>query len=534
MSPGRTITCVVLTLLPVACTPGRTPSPVEAPPSLVVHVVVDQLRADMLDRYRDVFDRGLDRLLDEGLVVRGASHRHSETTTAVGHATLVTGVVPARHGVVGNTWWERRPDGTLVSVYAVADSTSPLLDLPEASGRSPANLLRDGLPDWILARDPDARVVSLSTKDRAAITMAGRAPGHVYWIENNRFVTSEHYRRSYPDWVVSFNADRMPELLGDSIWRQETPSGFRSLARPDPAAYEGDGVHTVFPHLRSQEAGAGDRERFLWIREWTPWPDRAVLELADRAVGELELGGRGVVDYLALSFSQTDYVGHQYGPLSQEQLDNLVRLDHTLGELIDMLDRRVGAGRWVLGLSSDHGVLTAPEWLEARGERARRLTRDDLRALRATALEAANAGGDPSGIQDRVAEAVEELDFVHRVYRASELDERSESGDTIAGLFLSNRRDDRVTCSLAAFGLHIAFEPNVLPRPGTGTTHGSPWWYDRSVPFILYGAGVPSALADARPVYTVDMAPTLAEIAEIPVPEDLDGRALAEGVARDY
>ncbi|MEJ2542098.1 MAG: alkaline phosphatase family protein, partial [Gemmatimonadota bacterium] len=435
---------------------------------LVVHVVVDQLRADMLDRYRDVFTEGLDRLLEDGLVVAGASHRHSETTTAVGHATLVTGVVPARHGIVGNTWWERTPDGTLVSVYAVADSTSPLLGLPGAAGRSPSYLLRGGLPDWILARDSDARVVSLSTKDRAAITMAGRAPGHVYWLESDRFVTSEHYRGSYPDWVESFNAERMPALVGDSVWQQEVPSGFRSLARPDPAAYEGDAVHTVFPHLRRQEAAAGDRGRFLWVREWTPWPDRAVLELADRAVDELALGRRGVVDYLGLSFSQTDYVGHQYGPLSQEQLDNLYRLDRTLGELIDMLDRRVGAGRWVLGLSSDHGVLTAPEWLEAQGETARRLTRDELRGLRATALEAANRGGDARAIQDRVVAAVESLDFVDRVYRASELEARSQAGDTIAGLFLSARREDRLTGSLAAFGLHLVYEPNVLARPGTG------------------------------------------------------------------
>ena len=534
MRSRTAIVCVVLALLPSACTSGPPPSPVGEPPALVVHVVVDQLRADMLDRYRDAFTGGLDRLLEDGLVVRGASHRHSRTTTAVGHTTLATGVVPARHGIVGNTWWEPRSDGTLVSVYAVADSTSPLLGLPDAPGRSPANLLRDGLPDWILAHAPDARVVSLSTKDRAAITMAGRAPGHVYWIENNRFVTSRHYRESYPDWVDAFNAERMPELLGDSVWQQEVPERLRSLARPDPAPYEGDGVHTVFPHVRTEEAGEGDRGRFLWVREWTPWPDRAVLELADRAVAELELGRRGVVDYLGLSFSQTDYVGHQYGPLSQEQLDNQLRLDRILGELIDMLDRRVGAGRWVLGLSSDHGVLTAPEWLEAQGEAARRLTRDDLRVLRETAVEAAEVGGDIATIQGRVIEAVEGLDFVDRAYRPSELDRRSASGDTIASLFLANRREGRLVGPLAAFGLDLAFKPNVLARPGTGTTHGSPWWYDRSVPFILYGAGVPRSLSDPGPVYTVDMAPTLAEIAQIPAPKDLDGRALRRGVARDY
>ncbi|MEJ2539871.1 MAG: alkaline phosphatase family protein [Gemmatimonadota bacterium] len=509
----------------------QSPSPQIGEPTLVVYVVVDQLRGDLLDRYAAAFDGGFRRLMDEGMVFEGASHRHSTTTTAVGHATLSTGVVPARHGLNGNSWSERRPDGSLVDVYAVADSTAPIVGLPGVPGRSPANLMRDGLADWILERDPAARVVSLSAKDRAAIPMAGRARGHVYWIqrEEGRFVTSTHYREAYPGWVADFNRSRMPLLLGDSVWQQSTPVGIRELARPDPASYEGDGIHTTFPHVRSQETdGPMPYAQWNWSGG-TPAPDRAVLELAEVAVEELELGRRGTVDYLALSFSQTDYVGHGYGPLSQEQLDNLLRLDAVLGDLLDMLDRRVGPDRWVLGLSSDHGVMTTPEWLQHEGRGARRLELEDFRRIRELVSTAEAGGGGRQEVRDRIAEAVGALDVVAQVYRTEEL--KSEGPDTLAALFAAATVPGRMTGILGAYDLHLLFREAVLARPGTGTTHGSPYWYDRHVPFILRGPGIPAVRRSDVAVHTVDMAPILAGLAGIPVPNDLDGR-VPEGLGR--
>ena len=395
------------------------PSPQEAGPTLIVFVVVDQLRGDLLDRYDEVFTGGLRRLLDAGLVFEGASHRHAETTTAVGHASLSTGVAPSRHGLAGNTWTERRPDGSLVEVYAVADSLSPIVGVPDLPGRSPANLLRGGLADWVLDHDPDARVVSLSTKDRAAIPMAGRTRGHVYWIAptEGRFVTSTYYRDRYPDWLERFNRTRMPALLGDSVWGRTAPREARSLARPDTAHFEGDGVHTFLPHLRAEETpGPLPQAQYVWASR-TPAPDRAVVELAAVAVDELELGRRGSVDFLSVSLSQSDYVGHDYGPLSQEQLENLIHLDRVLADLLDMLDDRVGPGRWVLGLSADHGVMTIPEWTLQTEGRGRRLTRQDVRRIREVASRAAARAGSPEEVSSRVIAAVEAIEGVAKVYR---------------------------------------------------------------------------------------------------------------------
>ena len=510
-----------------ACWRGASPpEPQEAEPSLVVFVVVDQLRGDLLDRYDEVFKGGLRTLLDAGMVFEGASHRHAQTTTAVGHATLSTGVVPSRHGLAGNSWTERRADGSLASVYAVADSLSPILGLPDAPGRSPANLMRDGLADWVLANDPEARVVSLSTKDRAAIPMAGRAPGHVYWIApaQGRFVTSVHYRDRYPGWIEDFNRLRMPTLVGDSVWEREASPSMQALARPDPAPFEGDGVHTVFPHRRAVERpGPLPAAQYVWAAR-TPAPDQAVLELATVAVDELELGRRESIDYLALAFSQTDYVGHDYGPLSQEQLENLLHLDRVLGELLEMLDERVGQGRWVLGLSADHGVMTIPEWRQQTGGWARRLNAAAVRQIRATAARAAARGASQEDARRRVASAVEAIEGVARVYDPTEL--QAPGPDTLATLFAAGLYPGRRTGLLAAYDLDLLLEESVLLYPGRGTTHGTPYWHDRHVPFILYGPGVPSGRRTDVAVYTTDMAPSLAGLVGISVPSDLDGRVL--------
>lgn len=506
--------------------PGPSPGPQELEPTLVVFVVIDQLRGDLLDRYDGVFDQGLRRLLDEGTVFEGASHRHAQTTTAVGHATLSTGVVPSRHGLAGNSWLERRADGSFAEVYAVADSTSPIVGLPDAPGRSPENLIRGGLADWMVARDPDARIVSLSTKDRAAIPMAGRARGHVYWIApaQGRFVTSTYYRDRTERWVEDFNRDRMPELMGDSVWDRASPSRAWGLARPDSAPFEGDGVHTAFPHRRAEErAGPLPWTQYAWAAT-TPAPDRAVVELAARAVDELELGQRTTVDYLAVALSQTDYVGHDYGPLSQEQLDNLVHLDGVLGDLLDMLDEKVGAGRWVLGFSADHGVMTIPEWIQQNGGSARRLTTEDLREVRQVAARAAARGGTEEEVRQRVASAVEAIEGVARVYRPADLE--NPGADTLATLYAAGLVPGRRTGLLAAYGLDVLLEESVLLRVGRGTTHGTAYWYDRQVPFALLGAGVPAARRSDLAVYTVDMAPSLAALAGVSIPDDIDGRAI--------
>ncbi|MBW3536040.1 MAG: alkaline phosphatase family protein [Gemmatimonadetes bacterium] len=531
MTPTRRLALPLagaLALMAVACAAAR-PAPAasgQEGPTLVVLLTVDQLRGDMLDHYGDAFTGGFRRLRDEGHRFTSASHHHAVTETAAGHATLATGVPPSRHGIVGNDF--RVPSGgALATVYSVEDTASPVLGLPAFVGRSPARLERSGLADWILAADPRARVVSASKKDRSAITVGGRSPeAHVYWIADGtgRFVTSRYYEDRYPAWVERFNASVMPELWADSVWESTVPPALARLAGPDSVPWEADGVHTTFPHRASEEAGEGAWGHATWV-DRTPIPDEAVLRFGLEALDALELGRRGATDLLALSFSQTDYVGHDYGPISREQMDNLARLDRHLATLFDALDRRVGEGRWVAALAADHGAMTPPEQTAEGGEPGHRLTQGDLQGLAAAVNEAVREGGADAEVRERIVERLEALPRVARVYR-TDSGAGDAASDSFAALFRHSTFPDRFAGLLSHLGFELRWEEGMLGSVRErGTSHGSPYWHDRWVPLAFLGAGVEPGVS-GEAAYTWDVAPTLAALGGVPAPADLEGRLL--------
>lgn len=514
----------------------RTP---DTGPTLVVVVVVDQLRADLLERYDDHFSGGLRRLRDGGLRYVNATHDHGRTHTAAGHASIATGVYPFRHGIVANDWMEER-DGRWRSVYSVEDPSSAIVGDPEAGGRSPRNLERDALPDWIRRADSRARVVSVSRKDRSAILMAGRGPGEVYWLDGDRgvFVTSRFYRRDDPHWVDAFNRRAGGRFFADSVWESRVPSAAARASRADTFPWEGDGVHTAFPHRAWEEIGpTPDPRRSLhrWIAAG-PVVDEAVLALGRAAVEALDLGGRGHLDYLAVALSQTDNVGHAYGPLSREQLDNLLRLDRHLGDFLDFLDARVGEDRWILALTGDHGVLDIPEWLAGRGESAGRIGNAEMsRMMEAVAEAAPGLGPLPSGLRmegaavraapsGELARAAAALEAFPWVASARPVGSPVPASDSLAALEERSSRPDR-RLPWATLGFSVRYQPGFIARARRGTTHGSPYHYDRWVPLVFYGPGFPAGVREERAA-TVDVAPTLADLLGVDFPDDLDGRPL--------
>ena len=504
-----------------------------AAPSLVVMIVVDQLRGDMIGHYDEAFSGGFRRFLDEGYSFTNASHAHARTHTAPGHATLSTGVFPSRSGIVANEWFLRAGE-TWQSVYAVEDLDSPILGFESEEalpGRSPKNLLRTGLADWVRAADGNARTMSISSKDRAAIPLAGKTDSNVYWLLPRlaRFVTSTHYANRYPRWLTRFNERVMPRIVGDLVWENGVPERFRSLARSDSASYEGANAGrggSTFPHRSSDEAvTTGLQAHNQWAVRHAP-ADAAVIALAEAAIEEFDLGQRDQVDYLAISLSATDYVGHDHGPFSQEQLVNLVHVDRILGEFLEYLDEEVGDGEWVVGLSSDHGVVTMPEYERERGNRrvVRIRRQDETQRLSASLRTASGRGGLPEEIAERLARSLEAEGTVEKAYTHFELT-RGEPADSFAVLFRNSHYPGRAHNTLSPYGVEIRYREGDLVHFRTGTTHGTPYWYDRHVPFILLGAGVEAGSSDA-PAYTVDMAPTLAALAGIDAPYDLDGRAI--------
>lgn len=513
---------------------ARSRPPDGAPPRLVVLVVVDQLGWNVLHRYEGAFRGGFRRLLDGGTVYENAVYDHAQTSTGPGHATLATGVEPARHGIVGNEWYEGSP-GDRRLIQNTEDDSVSIVGVPGATGRSPHWLLRDGLADWLEAAQPDARVVSVSRKPRGAILPAGR--GHrplVYWLSYRAgaFVTSTWYRKRDPAWVTEFDRDSMPLFAADTVWRPEVPRALRSLARDDEAPYENRGGPSVFPHRLSSwlETGEhasdvpGDASPVWTFLAETPATDEASLAFARQAVRTEGLGSDTVPDLLEVSLSSTDAIGHRYGPYSLEQLDNLWRLDRELGSFLDFLDRTVGRGRYVLALTGDHGIPPMPEFAARAGIPAGHVHGDTAALLGSVAGDAARsaAGGGPDEAARSAARAVERLPFVARAYVLADL-YRTAPGDSLDVYERHSQRRDRWTATLPGLGVDVVLRPYFVPS--AHDTHGSPWLYDRHVPLLLYGSGQAAHRVEGR-VRMVDLAPTLARILGVPAPPDLDGRPL--------
>tara|TARA_B100001123_G_scaffold177255_2_gene203250 strand:- start:8391 stop:10016 length:1626 start_codon:yes stop_codon:yes gene_type:complete len=499
--------------------------------TLVVLISVDQLRDDLLDRYNPLFTGGLRQLLDHGHRFLNSTHDHASTTTAPGHATLAAGVHPKRHGIVGNSWSEFQ-NGKWHNVYSVEDAQTSIVGFPTMPGRSPANIYRDGLPDWISKANPKARVVSISRKDRSAIGLAGKTVGEVYWMAPTlgQFITSTFYHSEYPEWVNRFNEEVMPKIYGDTIWNSLVPEKYESLTRPDTSVYERRGAPSLFPYLASKEADLNDGSALNLWRYSTPFPDEAVLGFAQAAINELALGQLSAVDYLGISFSQTDQIGHIYGPLSREQLDNLLRLDDILGRLFQMLDETVGPKAWVAGFSADHGTLEIPELLAKSGIDAGRLGSEESDAFRQTVEEALSSSTKSDSLSWKMKSSLEALPFIEKAYTSTQLEivqwleNIKIQPDSFATLFANSFSRDRAVGRAAQNGVYLRNLPNFL-WTSYPSTHGSPYYYDRNVPIIFLGSRIEAGVSEER-VATVDVAPTLARLAGIKIPEDLDGRAL--------
>jgi arylsulfatase A-like enzyme len=535
----------LLGFLPAALTGLPAQEPAADPPRLAVIVVVDQMRADYLDRFRDRFSSGFVRLLAGGAVFTDAHHDHAGTTTAAGHAALVTGAFPGRNGIVGNDWWDRAASR---SVYAAEDARSPLIGFPDEAGRSPANLERTGLADWLKAAQPAARVYAVAGKDRSAITMGGRRPDGAFWFlpAAGRATTSAYYGDHLPAWLETFNALDRPRTLFGTWWGRTLPDD----AYPAARAGDADG-RRPFPRRLGQAFSTPDARYLERDFRYTPFADSLTLALAAVVLEREALGRDATPDLLLIGASSADHIGHAHGPSSAHVLDYYARLDRYLGALFDALDAAAGAGRWLVVVTSDHGVMDMPEVPRRGGQPGARLWAPDLLG---TAQHAVDSAAHAFGLAPL---------RVRRVGHGFSLEPRDGlAGETLGRLRAVLARTLRAHPAIAdAYTYEELRDPWVPSRPfleayrrsfhparasdvvvrtredvlltdsRTETSHGSPYRYDTHVPLIFLGAGIHAGTYPGR-VRTVDVAPTLARLLRVPAPGDLDGVALEVGPPR--
>lgn len=529
-------------------------------PALVLIVAIDQLRRDRLD---PALPGGLGRLAREGRAYSDAQLDHAVTETCPGHVAMATGREPGPIGVTANSYIERESGERR---YCVADPAPDAAviggdDDPQA-GRSPRAIRADALGDWLKATFPDARVFAVSAKDRAAIALGGQHPDGVYWLQKNGalragpdgspdaatvwpgFTTSRYYQSALPGWVTAWNAPGLAARVPDQWIHPSEPIG--SPPRVDDYPGESDERSRTSPHPLHDD----DPEQQADDVYHSPFVDLLTLDFARTLVESEDLGRHDAPDLLAISLSATDTVGHAYGPGSLEARDALLRLDGALGEFLAGLEARVGPGGLVVALSADHGVLPLPESLAETG--ALECPVDDGRVglvsmvLRLYAklhfelspfswprpwlnvaseltVDRALARDRGVPVDEVVAVAERWLEAQPAVRAAWTWREVVEGRSELARLYRNSLDPER------SGDLFVQFEPTCLADfDGTGTSHGSPYAYDRDVPLVFWGPGFAAGRVPG-PARTIDLAPTLAARLAVAVPANLDGRDLLAG-----
>jgi predicted AlkP superfamily pyrophosphatase or phosphodiesterase len=509
------------------------------PPSLVVVIAVDQLRADYLERFKAHLEPGGFKLFTEqGAYFTDCHYRHSITKTAPGHALMLSGVHADVHGIIANDWIDR---SSFLRVNSVDDDSVQLLGLsetqpsvrrpgrPAAFGCSPRNFLATTVPDELkLARGGQPKVISISSKDRSAVLLGGKLANAAYWMDQGRMISSTYYMQELPPWVQTFNDSGRVEAYFGRTWERLLPAETYAVQGADDAEGEfaGLGLARTFP--KKIDGGT------------------AQLEFARAVMEQENLGRRGVTDVLCVSFSVNDTVGHDTGPNSHEVMDITLRTDRMLADFFSYLDGRVGLKNCTLVLTSDHGVAPMPEYVK-QAHPALDAGRISLPKVLAAAEEALNAEFGPladgarwlvidaasllvapaaleekdvtrADAENVIREALRTIDFVTDIYTRTDLENGIARGKHGAGALLSFNR-------ARSGDVFYHVKPLWIERPGTGSTHGSPYNYDTHVPLLWFGVGVTPGVRTER-VGVDDLAPTLAHILGISAPAQSQGRIL--------
>ncbi|NII84018.1 MULTISPECIES: alkaline phosphatase PafA [unclassified Pedobacter] len=510
-----------------------------ARPKLVVGLVVDQMRWDYLYRYYNRYTNGgFKRLINEGFSVENTFIPYTPTYTACGHTCIYTGSVPAVHGIIGNDWYD--PE-TKKNVYCTEDSSvSTVGSTPSSEGNmSPKNMLTTTITDELrLATNFRGKVIGISLKDRGSILPAGHAANAAYWYQGStgNWITSTYYMKEVPTWIADYNKLKLANKFYAKNWETLYPMNTYVNSTADEKAYEGKA--STFPHQLTQNID----KNFDAIRS-TPYGNTITLDLAKLAILSEDLGQDNITDFLAVSCSSTDYVGHAYGPNSVEAEDTYLRLDKDFEEFFNYLDKKVGKGNYTVFLTADHGAAHVPGFMQENklpsGVVSDRDIANKLNAYLNDKFKVNNVVLKSQNNQiifdhDKTDKGDVSFDVIKSasVEFLKRLDGFQNAVD-IAKISQSTLQEIQKKMIINGYNarrsgdIYYVLQPNWFNGGSTGTTHGNWNPYDSHIPLVFMGWGIKPG-ASNKTHYMTDIAPTLAALLHIQMPNGNVGEPITE------
>ena len=521
-------------------------------PKLVVGIIVDQMRQEYLYRYENKFGQGgFKRLMNEGFMLKNAHYNYVPTLTGAGHASVYSGTTPAIHGIIGNDWFDKESKKFVYCAgddrYATVGSTSV------ADGQmSPHRLLSTTITDELkLSTQKKAKVIGISIKDRGSVLPAGHMADAAYWYDENlgKFITSTYYMNQLPQWVEKFNQLNLPDKYLSGTWNTLLPIEKYVESGPDDSPYErklGGKDKPVFPYnlaeLRKQKSNFD-------LLSYTPFSNDYLTEMAKATIDGEKLSADEWTDFLCVSYSATDKLGHEVGPNAIELEDLYMRLDKNLEDLLKKLDQVAGAGNYVVFLSADHAVAENPQYMIDNKVPAGFYKNSNLKARLNPYLQKYFPGKD-------VVETIinDQIYFNHEVFNPDPksggvdllvvteltvnflLQEKGVANVFPKHLLRQGNYTEGGQKGMAIRGHHpkrsgditFALEPGWYESSWVqGTTHGTSYTYDTHVPVLFFGKGVKKGSSVQYHTIT-DIAPTLSILLKTKFPSGCTGQPIAE------
>jgi predicted AlkP superfamily pyrophosphatase or phosphodiesterase len=506
-------------------------------PKLVVGIVIDQMRYDYLYRFESLYGKdGFKKLMKEGTNFTFAHFNYVPTYTGPGHSCIYTGTTPYFNGIISNDWYDKE---TRKMVYCVEDKSVKTLGADDKNGEmSPRRLQSTTITDQLkIATNGSSKVISISLKDRAAIMIGGHMADAAYWYDpdSGNYISSTYYMKQLPEWVINFNKKRLADKYVALDWNLSYPLDRYVQTLPDAENYEEDVFSegkTTFPHTFKN---LSFKKKYDVLRT-TPFANDLQYDFIKVAINNEKLGQHSNTDFLAISYCASDYVGHAYGPNSVEVEDLYVKLDSLIANMISFLDSKVGKGKYILFLTADHAVVPSPDYeMEKRipgGWLNPEIVKDSLMSFTEREFHNKKLIEIFSNLQIYFSRRVikdlnlnlSNLESVYVNYLrdnfplVTQIFKRDDLEKQIAGRadhnFLLNGFNP-VRSGDVLFGLQSGY---IFEKAGeVATSHGTLYSYDTHVPLIFYGWHIPAQTVNS-PVYTVDIAPTIANLLKIQEP----------------